>query len=409
MKFHGILGNYRVTACLMALDACGVEYTSEWYNLQDIKEGKLKTLSPTGKSPVLEIPEGPLFETMAILRHISRVSGKLGGANDYEQAQIDQWLSWTNSEIDPTFSQFLYQVWGLELPGLSFKQDDVTKGKEMFLQRLAILNSHLQGKKFVVGNDYTIADYALAGYLIQPLNFCLNDKERNGNKDVLQWLDGVAQTGPFKRWVGRLRYCAKALKTPQPAKAEAKPAKGAKESKPKEAAKPDPEELMKEPKVEEPKFPDTNLNLMNFKTYFINEPDHEKALAKFWEEFKEGEWSLWHLKYIKYPGEGEKVYRTNNLLRTFLDRLEQIRKHIFGTHVIIGDEPNLDIEGLWLIRGNELFSQITEIDVYDTYEWIKLDSTNEQHRLLVKDFWSNRKVDEDKVQGKTIRTFKWIK
>lgn len=408
MKFHGILGNYRVTACLMALDGCGVEYTTEWYSLQDIKDGKLKSLSPTGKSPVLETPEGPLCETMAIMRHISRVSGKLGGATDFEQAQVDQWLSWINSEIDPTFSQFLYQAWGLELPGVSFKQDEVTKGKELFLQRLAILNAHLQGKKHVVGTGYTIADYALAGFLFQPLNFCLNDKERNSNKDVVQWLDGVAQTTPFKNWIGRLRYCAKPLKIPQVAKVEAKPEK-TKEAKPKKEAKPEPEVEEKPVKVEEPKFPDTNLNLMTFKTFFINEPDKAKAMAKFWEDFKEGEWSLWHLKYLKYPGEGEKVFRTNNLLRTFLGRIDHIRKYIFGTHFVLGDEPNLQIEGLWLIRGSELFSQITEIDVYDTYQWIKLDSTNEEHRKLVTDFWTHQKEDEEQVQGQTIRTFKWIK
>lgn len=420
MKFHGILGSYRVTACLMVMDACGVECSHEWYSLQDIKEGKLKHLTPTGKSPVLETPEGPLFETMAIIRHTSRVSGKLGGSSEFEQAQIDQWLSWANAELDSTFAQFLYQTWGLQFPGLSYKSEDITKGKEVFLQKLAILNSHLQGRKSVVGSDFTIADYALAGYLYQPMSFCLSDKERNGVKDVLQWLEGVSQTSPFKRWIGRLRYCAKPFAIPQPAKEEtkdAKPAKAAgkaKEEKPKAKeekpkAKEEDDDVEKPPKIEEPKFPDTNLNLMNFKTSFINEPDLEKAMNDFWKEFKEGEWSLWHLKYIKYPGECEVVYRTNNLLRTFFGTIEHIRKYLFGTHLIIGDEPTLDIQGVWLIRGSELFDLLKDIDSFDTYTWTKLDSSKEQDRALVKEFWTRRNVDEEKVQGQTIRSFKWIK
>jgi len=148
---------------------------------------------------------------------------------------------------------------------------------------------------------------------------------------------------------------------------------------------------------------------MSFKTFFVNEKDYHKALEHFWNDFKDGEWSLWHLKYIKYPGECEVVYRTNNLLRTFFSRLDDVRKYIFGTHFILGDEPNLEIEGLWLIRGPELFSLITEIDVYDTYKWTKLDPSKPETKELVKDFWTHRKEDEEKVQGKTIRTFKWIK
>jgi len=148
---------------------------------------------------------------------------------------------------------------------------------------------------------------------------------------------------------------------------------------------------------------------MNFKTFFINEKDTDKAMEQFWSEFKEGEWSLWHLKYIKYPGECEIVYRTNNLLRTFMSRLDDVRKYIFGTHMVLGDEPSLEVEGVWLVRGPAIFEGITEIDVYDTYKWNKLDSTNAEHRDLVKDFWTHRKEEDEKVQGKTIRTFKWIK
>jgi len=166
---------------------------------------------------------------------------------------------------------------------------------------------------------------------------------------------------------------------------------------------------MQDPKPKDPEFPAINFNLMNFKTFFINEPDKDKALSTFWTDFKEGEWSLWHLKYLKYPGECEVVFRTNNLLRTFMSRFDDIRKFIFGTHMILGDEPNLEIEGVWLIRGDKLFEGITQIDVYDTYKWTKLDASKQETKDLVKEFWTKKKEDEEQVGGKTIRTFKWIK
>lgn len=417
MKIYGFPSGYRTTACAMAFEAVGADYTIEILDYAGLKSEKMLKMNPLGKSPILETPEGPVFETIAIVRHASRVSGKFGGADAFENALIDQWLSWCNSEFSALFEGFLYQIWGVDYPGLSFKPEDVNRARELFIQKLGIINDALSGKKFLVGNSYTIADVCIASYIYTPLAFCLSEKERNQIKHVINWITGISQQAWFKRFFGRLRFCAQPLKVvappaPAPAQKPAKKEAQKKEDKPKQekaAKKEDDDEEYREPKPKDPVFPPTELNLMTFKTEFINEPDHEKALANFWSQYKAGEWSLWHLKYIKYPGECEIIYRTNNLLRTFMSRLENVRRYIFGTHFVLGDEPVLFIEGVWLMRGPELLDLIKEIDVWDTYEWIKLDGSLPETQALVKDFWCHRKEDEQQVQGKIIRTFKWIK
>lgn len=415
MKLYGFPASSRCAAAAVALDACGVQYETVWISFEESKSEKILKLNPQGKVPILETPEGSIYETVAIIRHAARLGKKLGGETDHEHALVDQWLSWLNSEVASTLGHFLYQTLGFDMPHLSYKHDDVTKGKETFLKQLDYLNKHLEGKKAVVGNDYTVADYTIAVIVYQPLAFCFGSAERAKLTNVVKLIEGIAQTDAFKKWFGRVRWLDTALTVPQPAKKE-QPKKAPKEAAPakpkeekKKAPKEEEEDIEKPPKKEEPKFPDTQFNLFNFKTAFINEKDTEKAMESFWSEFKEGEWSLWHLKYIKYPGECEVVYRTNNLLRTFMSRLDDVRKYIFGTHMVLGDEPSLEIEGVWLVRGPTIFSGITEIDVYDTYKWDKLDSTNPEHRAIVKDFWTHRKEEEEQVNGKTIRTFKWIK
>lgn len=409
MKLYGFPISGRVAVCSVVLEACGVDHEVQWISMEEAKGEAFLKINPQGKVPALETPEGPISETLAIIRHAARLGGKLGGESVYEQAQVDQWLSWLITELSPVFPQFLYQTYGFEFPGLSTNPTEIKKGREAFVAHLTFLNHQLEGKTALVGSALTIADYAVVASIYQALAFTVGADERAKLANVVRLVEAVAQTEPFKKWFGRVRFVDSALQIPKKAKVEKQEKK--KEDKPKkdEHAPMDADELAKEPKAEETKFPETSFNLMSFKTFFVNETNHEAALSKFWEDFKEGEWSLWHLKYIKYPGEGEKVYRTNNLLRTFLDRLEQVRKNIFGTHFILGDEPSLDIEGVWLVRGPELFKEITEIDVYDTYEWIKLDSTKAEDKDLLKDFWTHRAVDEEKVQGKTIRTFKWIK
>jgi elongation factor 1-gamma len=416
MKLYGFPASSRVTAAAVALDACGVQYETQWISFEESKSEKILKLNPQGKIPILETPEGSIYETVAIIRHAARLGKKLGGETDHEQALVDQWLSWLNSEVASTLGHFFYQTLGFDMPHLSFKHDDIAKGKESFLKQLDLLNKHLEGKKAVVGDNYTVADYTIAVICYQPLAFCFGSQERTKLGNVVKLIEGIAQTPAFQKWYGnKLRWVDHALQVAQPAKKEkeqpkkkeAAPAKPKEEKK--KAPKEDDEDIENPPKKPEPKFPDTQLNLMTFKTFFINEKDTNVAMESFWNDFKEGEWSLWHLKYIKYPGECEVVYRTNNLLRTFMSRLDDVRKYIFGTHMVLGDEPNLEIEGVWLMRGPTILEAITEIDVYDTYKWDKLDSTKPEHRALVTDFWTHRKEEDEQVQGKTIRTFKWIK
>lgn len=54
------------------------------------------------------------------------------------------------------------------------------------------------------------------------------------------------------------------------------------------------------------------------------------------------------MHYIKYEGEGQKVYVFNNMKTGFIQRCDPARKKAFGTYSIYGDEPNLEISGVWL-------------------------------------------------------------
>lgn len=415
MKLYGFPGAARLSTCSMALSACGVEHSIHWISHEESKSDWFLKINPLGKMPVLETPQGHISETIAIVRHAARLGQKLGGETEHEQAQVDQWLSWLATEVSSLFIHFVYQTFGFDFPGLSTNPNDHKKGKEAFIKHLEYLNKHLEGRNAIVGNSLTVADYAIIAALYQPIAFCLGADDRKNLPNVVRLLETVGATEHFKRWYGRVRLSDHAFHIPKKAAAKPAPAEEKKkeekkkEEKPKQEKKEDEEEDFDKPVKVAISFPDTQLNLMAFKTEFINEPDLDKAMNDFWKQFKEGEWSLYHLKYIKYPGECELVYRTNNLLRVFLSRTDHIRKYLFGTHMIIGDEPTLDIEAVWLVRGPEIFKDLADIDGFDTYSWNKLDSTNEEHKALVKEFWTNRKEDESKVQGKIIRTFKWIK
>ena len=410
MKLIGMVGSSRVTACLMVFENLSVEYQVEWLEPQDLKSSKLVTLNPQGKVPVLVTPDdGIILETTTICRYLARKYSKLLGNCSKHQLLVDQWLSFIDSEINESAGLLAVQLNGIPLPqGHKLPDPEFLRGN--LFKKLIFVNNHLLYNTYLIGDELTLADYVFICLIYKLFAFSFDEKRRKELPNITRYIENLIQRPEVRKYFGRLRYAqepfkAPKIEAPKPAPVEKKPAAPKEEKK----AQKHEEDEIAEPKPKEPVFPETSFNLMNFKTFFINEKNFDVALDGFWKDYKEGEWSLWHLKYLKYPGECEIVYRTNNLLRTFLSRLENIRKYIFGTHFVLGDEPSLEIEGLWLIRGSELFEGITEIDVYDTYKWTKLDTTKDETKAMVRDFWTNRKEDEEKVAGMTIRTFKWIK
>ncbi len=45
---------------------------------------------------------------------------------------------------------------------------------------------------------------------------------------------------------------------------------------------------------------------------------------------------------------------TSNLVSGMFQRLDKLRKNAFASVVILGEDNNNDIEGVWVLRGQEL-------------------------------------------------------
>jgi elongation factor 1-gamma len=56
---------------------------------------------------------------------------------------------------------------------------------------------------------------------------------------------------------------------------------------------------------------------------------------------------------------------TCNLLNGFLQRLESFRKYAFGVHGVYGEEPSLEIRGVWVWRGLDHPMELKEHPSYD--------------------------------------------
>ena len=130
-------------------------------------------------------------------------------------------------------------------------------------------------------------------------------------------------------------------------------------------------------------------------------------MKQFWQDYDPQGYSLWHLHYEKYEGEGVKLSHTNNLCNGFLQRLDNFRKPVFARHGVLGEEPELEIMGVWMFRGLEIPQGMKENPQFEYHQVRKLDHTNEADKKLVEEYWTSQ--EGDKVEGKTLHTAKYHK
>eukprot|EP01087_Luapelamoeba_hula_P002204 TRINITY_DN118_c0_g1_i1.p1 TRINITY_DN118_c0_g1~~TRINITY_DN118_c0_g1_i1.p1 ORF type:complete len:417 (-),score=89.03 TRINITY_DN118_c0_g1_i1:65-1315(-) len=348
---------------------------------------------PVGKVPALDAPEGPIFESGAIARYVARKGGKLFGSSEIENAQVDQWLDFATAEIDLPAAAWLLPIYEI----VPENREATSKAKGDLRKVFGILNTHLADRTFLVGERVTLADIGVAMSVYRLYKTVLDASFRKGWVNVNRWYLTCVNQPEFLTVIGETKLCdkmavAKAA-APKPA-AEKKPEPAKKAAAPKPAAAPkkkdddeDDEYKEKPSKSALDNLPKSKLDMDEWKRTYSNEKTREVALPWLWEHYDPEGYSLWFADY-KYNDECVKNFMTNNLLGGFIQRLDKVRKYGFGSLLIFGDEPKLQVATAWLFRGTEVPQEMKDVDDYAHYEWRKADPANEADKKLVEDFFA---------------------
>lgn len=99
-----------------------------------------------------------------------------------------------------------------------------------------------------------------------------------------------------------------------------------------------------------------------FKRSYSNEDTATKAVPFFWENFDKEGWSIWKATY-DYNDELTKTFMASNLVSGMFQRLDKLRKTAFASVLILGEENNLSIEGVWVMRGQELAFSVSGLSI----------------------------------------------
>lgn len=133
------------------------------------------SLNPNNKIPALIDPVGPdgkslpLFESGAILIYLADKSGKFIPKDGVGRYETIQWLMWQMGGIGPMFGQvgFFHKFAGKDYEDKRPRDRYVAEAKRL----LAVLNQRLEQRKWVMGDEYTIADIAIFPWVRNLIGF----------------------------------------------------------------------------------------------------------------------------------------------------------------------------------------------------------------------------------------------
>lgn len=161
----------------IALEETGLPYEAHYvdFGKKDQKTAEYLSLNPNGKIPSIIDPRGPggkplaLFESGAILHYIADKTRKLMPADPARQWETLQWLHFQTSAIGPMFGQvgWFYKFEGKDIEDKRPLQRYVDEAKRLF----GILDARLHGRRWIMDDDYTIADIAIVGMVRNFVSF----------------------------------------------------------------------------------------------------------------------------------------------------------------------------------------------------------------------------------------------
>jgi elongation factor 1-gamma len=207
--------------------------------------------------------------------------------------------------------------------------------------------------------------------------------------NVTAWFVRVTALPSFVRSFGSIKLAAKLMKPAIKLAVKEKPKAVEKKVAPKPKAADDDEEPVEKKEVNPlDALPPSSFDLFNFKTFFVNHKDKKgEAIDEMLKIFDPEGYSFYYLQYEKFGNEGQVLFKTTNLCKGFLQRFDGFRKHAFARHCVIGDEPNLEIEGVWLWRGQGIPQEAIDHPQFEYYKNRKLDVKNADDVALIREFW----------------------
>ncbi len=150
-------------AALM-LNLCGLNWEPifvDFFGGEGRSDQYRNDVNELGEIPVLDHAGQKLSQSGVILHYLAEQTGKFGPENDDEAREIWRWILFDNHKFTSYLATLRF-MFGLQKSG----ETPVTEFlRARAVGAFALVEKHLAGRAFIVGNRPTIADISMVGYL----------------------------------------------------------------------------------------------------------------------------------------------------------------------------------------------------------------------------------------------------
>ncbi|WP_372614635.1 glutathione S-transferase family protein [Aquicoccus sp.] len=145
-----------------------------------------------GEAPMLEDGDLCLTQSGVIQQWITDQTGKFGGTPD-EKYEVLRWVLWDNHKLSSPagMTRFLMNF----LPEDKRPADVIAFMQGRLKPAYQVLDTHLAGRDWIVGDGITNADLSCCGYLFYPEPFGFDRKDW---ANIDRWLANIEGTPSWK-------------------------------------------------------------------------------------------------------------------------------------------------------------------------------------------------------------------
>ncbi len=194
VKIYGPTAS-RAARALWIVHELGIPFEHVAMEMKDLKGAEYLKINPNGKVPALVDGDFKLFESMAINLYLAAKHGKNGffPASLEDQALCHQWSFWGMTEVEKPLLTILIDMF-MTAPDKR-KPEAVAEAQKALPKPFGVLNGALQGREYLLGSTFTVADLNLASICSwsKPIKFDFKPFPNAG-----AWLDRCLARPSYK-------------------------------------------------------------------------------------------------------------------------------------------------------------------------------------------------------------------
>lgn len=190
LKLWGRLNSINVLKVVVALEEIGLPYERTdaglAYGVNDTPE--YRAMNPNGLVPTIDDDGFVLWESNAIVRYLCAVhaAGRFWPEDPRVRADADRWMDWQTTTLNPLMVPSFAGL--VRTPPEKRNADLIEQSRVKTDAAVGLLDARLEGRDFIAGGAFTIADIALAPIMHRWMNMPV---KRSSRPNVERWYASV--------------------------------------------------------------------------------------------------------------------------------------------------------------------------------------------------------------------------